>query len=176
MDSLIVNKAIICGTLMHSPQFDLMNDGSIVCRMIPITIEHWTEHDEEYDSPDVKYRELHEVLVYGRLAEFAFTELTAWSKIYVEGVMRDMRPMTVIDEYQKDPRNKIVIIATELKHLGNIPKLHESDARNSITPKKLPDYCYKRDLIPACVWTNSETRPASRNEPQSLDDEFWMFC
>lgn len=175
MDTLLVNKAIVCGILMTPPRFDVMPDGTLVCRMIVNTTEHWTEHDEEYDRPDVKFHQLHEVLAYGRLAEIAFDKMTAWSKVYVEGVMRDMWLEMDLEKYQKDPRTHVVIVATDLKHLGNIPKLHEPDTENALTLKKLPDYCYKKNGIPACVWNDAGSRPASRNEPQSLDDEFSCF-
>lgn len=89
--------------------------------------------------------------------------------------MRDMWHKMDLEEYQKDPRTHVVIVATDLKHLGNIPKLHEPDAKNDLTLKKLPDYCYSKLEIPACVWKDAGTRSASRDEPRSFDDEFAIF-
>lgn len=77
MDSLIVNKSIICGILMSPPQFDYMSDGTLICRMTPMTTEYWTKHDEEYNNPDVKCHQSHAVLAFGRLTELAFTRITA---------------------------------------------------------------------------------------------------
>lgn len=174
MDTLLVNKAIICGIVMRLPQFDYMPDGTLISRIIVTTTEHWTEHDE-YDCRDVKYHETHELLAYGRLAEIVATQVKEWSKIYAEGVMRDMHVIYDFDAFRQDPRTKVVLIATDLQFLGYIPNPPLDRTFEPMNATKLPDYCYQRSGIPACVWNDADDRPTSREIRQSLDDEFSVF-
>lgn len=172
MDTLLVNKAIICGIVMRLPQFDYMSDGTLICRIIVTTTEHWTEHDDEYESPDVKHHETHELLAYGRIAEIAATQVKEWSKIYAEGVMRDMHVIYDFDAFRQDPRTKVVLIATDLQFLGYIPNPPLDRTFEPINATKLPDYCYQRCGIPACVWNDADDRPKNKHETTSLDNEF----
>ncbi|MBG6073437.1 MULTISPECIES: single-stranded DNA-binding protein [unclassified Polaromonas] len=80
-----VNKIILIGQVVESPQVRSLNDGSTVCNLTLVTSESW----EDKVNRDKRTRtERHRVVLYRQLADIAGRYLVPGSQVYIEGRLK----------------------------------------------------------------------------------------
>jgi single-strand DNA-binding protein len=79
-----LNKVILIGNLGADPELKYTSSGTALCRFSMATNESWRDGKGDWQQ----HTEWHDVVTWGRLAEFSKQHFTKGALVYVEGSIR----------------------------------------------------------------------------------------
>ena len=135
-----VNKAILMGFVGKDPEVRHLESGNVVATFSLATDESWTNKAGER----VKSTEWHNIVIWGKLAEFAEMWVKKGCQVYIEGKITGR-------EYETKDKNKRHITEIVAEKL-NMITWAKDDAEKSTEPKKRPQNASTKiadDVLPA---------------------------
>ena len=113
-----INKITIIGRLTDKPKEKAMESGQKLARFSVATNYVWKDFKTKQKKEKV---EIHDVTVWGKLAEIVLTYLEKGSRIYLEGRLQHRHWQ---DEHGKR-RDSVAILADEIIMLGHSGKSND---------------------------------------------------
>lgn len=122
-----INKAMLLGRLGKDPDMRYAPSGTAIA-----TFSIATNHRQKAEGDWVDKTEWHNILVFGKLAEFAGEYLQKGKQVFIEGRLQT----SSWEDQQGAKKYKTEIVASELQLIGSKPGIEDSVSDSEATPNQ----------------------------------------